>query len=370
MKKYGLISVILLLLVSFSSVSCSTDNAPSPSDSAPSSSSSEVIRIVWEDNGAIGSASYKLMEQMRDRIVTATQGRVDLELHPMDEIVQRNQIAQSVTEGALDMGSYSSASDFGRLGNKAWLCTPSGLPAASSGADCAAWVYNGGGLTAMRDILDPFGLFLLGVRPWPAEVFCYSNEILDDAEDFQGVKFRTQGVWAEILADYGASVVTLSGGEVYQAMERGVIDAFELGPPSYNWPLGFEEICKYIGIPGIHSPGSAELITMNKDVWNSLPSDVQQIFQDEVIAMGLYGYGQLLVADAEAMNNYQNSGIEFFTLSEDFQKDIARKSKAKMEGWASEDASFAAVWEQQNDFYRKWAQLQSTTSDFTVYTVD
>jgi len=218
----------------------------------------------------------------------------------------------------------------------------------------------------MRDVYDDWGL-VLGGDPGAAELFCHSNKPLNNAAAFKGLKFRTLGVWGEILADYGASVVQIPGGELYQAVERGVIDAFELGPPSYNWPQGFQEILEYIGVPGIQSPGYINVILMNHDSWNELPADLQQILMDEILAMENYSQLQLRQADAEAMANFIAYGTKIFTVDEDFQQDIATKSKAYMEKYAAEDATFDMVWKHQIDFFSTWHALVGIDPAYTMF---
>jgi len=146
-----------------------------------------------------------------------------------------------------------------------------------------------------------------------------------------------------------------------------VIDAFELGPPSYNWPQGFQEILEYIGVPGIQSPGYINVILMNHDSWNELPADLQQILMDEILAMENYSQLQLRQADAEAMANFIAYGTKIFTVDEDFQQDIATKSKAYMEKYAAEDATFDMVWKHQIDFFSTWHALVGIDPAYTMF---
>lgn len=361
--------VVVLMVMSLLAISCTPQSSSSQTTPAGASSQDAEYKIVWEDNGAMNSFNWNMMSDMRERIVAACGGRVDLELHPMDELVQRSEICRAVTEGALDMGTYGQPDDLGRMGNMAWLLCASGLPGSPNGLQWMQWIYNGGGLEIEREIMEPYS-YLIGVRPFGSEVFCYSNKILDSAESFKGVKFRTTGMWAEILEDLGASVVQLSGGEVYQAMERGVVDAFELSTPAGNWPYGFHEIAKYMGMPGIQSPGAAHVVVMNHKKWNSLPPDIQQIFHDEVIAMGNLCYGAQLIADAEAMEKYRATSIEIFEVKDEFQRDICLRAREKMEALAGGDAEFAAVYAQQEEFFRTWTALTAfDASRHSMYTV-
>ena len=146
-----------------------------------------------------------------------------------------------------------------------------------------------------------------------------------------------------------------------------MLDAFELGPPSYNWTGGFQEILDYIGVPGIQSPGYINVILMNHDSWNALPADLQEIMLGEIQAMEYYGQLKLKQADAEAMANYRAYGTKIFTVDDDFQQDIATKSRAYMEKYAAEDATFDMVWKHQVDFYNTWHALAGIDPAYTMF---
>ena len=127
------------------------------------------------------------------------------------------------------------------------------------------WLYTGGGQQLWREYREEkFGViaFPCGIRP--PEAFAHSHKPIRTLDDFKGLKMRTVGAWAQILPGLGASVVSLPGGEVYQALERKVIDATEWATPGENVISGFHEIAKYIIVPGSHQPSAPFEITINK----------------------------------------------------------------------------------------------------------
>ena len=70
----------------------------------------------------------------------------------------------------------------------------------------------------------------------------------------------------------GASVTMLPPGEIFQALETGVIDATEYSQPVVDQALGFARIAKYNYFPGWHQPFSATHLVVNLDVWRALPA--------------------------------------------------------------------------------------------------
>jgi TRAP-type mannitol/chloroaromatic compound transport system substrate-binding protein len=230
-----------------------------------------------------------------------------------------------------------------------------------------AWYYVGDGMKLCNEAMKDFG-YVIGMSCDTAELFCHSNVKIETQKDLKGIKFRTYGLWAEILKGYGASVVTLPGGEIYSAAERKVIDAFEFRPPAADWTKGFHEITKYIGVPGIHSPNNPHIFLVNKKKWDSLPSDLQTLLKDEIFAWALHRLIYAPYDDGLAMEKYKKYGTELVTVSDELQRDIARRVKEWCEKTAAKDANFKKVYENQMTFFKTFrVPLQVVSPRYSIY---
>jgi TRAP-type mannitol/chloroaromatic compound transport system substrate-binding protein len=139
------------------------------------------------------------------------------------------------------------------------------------------WLYEKGGAGddagTLRQV-QPLRPARRPVRPGDGAV---SNKRATKMEDFKGMRVRTPGWYMDIMNNLGASVSPLPGGEVYLALERGVIDAAEFSSPAINYPMGFDEITKYAIQPGVHQPGIQCALFFNKDAYEKLPEDLKWI---------------------------------------------------------------------------------------------
>jgi TRAP-type mannitol/chloroaromatic compound transport system substrate-binding protein len=108
-----------------------------------------------------------------------------------------------------------------------------------------AWYYQKGGLDMLREAYAKYNAYPVGVSWWGVESIVAKKPIKSMA-DFKGVKFRSpQGMTAEILTKLGASIVVLPGGEVYSALDKGVVDAADWATVSMNQRMGFHEVAKF-----------------------------------------------------------------------------------------------------------------------------
>src|SRR5688572_32429486 len=109
-----------------------------------------------------------------------------------------------------------------------------------------------------------------------------------DKPDLNGLKLRITPVYREFFASMGASLIQTPPGEVYTALERGVVDG-------YGWPihgifdLNWHERTKFRVDPGFYN---AEVsIIMNLDTWKKLTPQQRSFVEKQALAL-------------EAMNSY------------------------------------------------------------------
>ena len=90
---------------------------------------------------------------------------------------------------------------------------------------------------------------------------------------------RIPGIGGEVFKRAGGIPVTLPGGELFTALQTGVIDATEWVGPYNDLTFGFQQAAKYYYYPGWHEPGSMLELLINIDAWNSLPKHLQVIIE-------------------------------------------------------------------------------------------
>ena len=322
---------------------------------------------------AAGTPNYLMAEKFVEQVEKASGGRIHIDLYAVGALCEYNDMATAVRDGIVDLATVSIASQSGLVGKKAYLFGGSGSPGGFNPDEFLAWVYEGGGEEIIQKWVEPIGVKVITVGTASgAELFCHSNVKLETVDDFKGVKFRTMGMWADVITEIGASVVNLSGGDIYQAAEKGLIDAFEYCDAAINYTMGYQDIMKYIGIPGIHSPTCAEMMYCNPDVWNSLPEDLQEILYQCTKAMALESPYFFANLDAEAMKNFAEAGVEFFTLSEETQQEFLNVTYDLMKQYMEEEDGYKDIVVHQKEFldsYKandKAVQITVSTYDFDV----
>jgi TRAP-type mannitol/chloroaromatic compound transport system substrate-binding protein len=98
-------------------------------------------------------------------------------------------------------------------------------------------------------------------------------------DDVAGLKIRFAGLGGKVMERLGASVTMLPGGEIFQALEKGAIDATEFALPIVDQSLGFNRVAKYNYYPGWHQPFTASHLAVNIDAWNALTEGDQAMLE-------------------------------------------------------------------------------------------
>jgi len=221
-----------------------------------------------------------------------------------------------------------------------------------------SWFEKYGGLEFMMEMLKGFNFgyahYTFISTP---EDFCWSNVKMDTLESWKGVKFRTKGFWAECLQDprVGASVVTIAGGELYSALERGILDATEYSIPATDIALGFYEICKYLMVPGIHQPATVHTDVVNAKSWAALPDDLKIMYDATNKAIAQDTYAEAVLKDAEALKFFaEYPKLEIVVIPDKLQQQFFEIADDLYKKKSAEDPFFAKVYQSQLDFLKQW----------------
>jgi TRAP-type mannitol/chloroaromatic compound transport system substrate-binding protein len=102
---------------------------------------------------------------------------------------------------------------------------------------------------------------------------------IKELDELRGMKMRFFGLGARVMQKIGVSTQLLAGGDIFPALEKGVIDATEFSMPAMDIKYGFYQIAKYNYFPGWHQQTSVSQILINMDKWNGLTDAQRRILE-------------------------------------------------------------------------------------------
>lgn len=305
-----------------------------------------------------GLLFYDMAVHFADSVRLASAGRLDIKPFSAGELVPADQTFDSVSQGSAQIAHSSPLYWKGK--NEAFVAFAS-VPFGLDAEGYNIWLYEKGGLELLQELYKPFNLFALPAGQTGQEMGLFSNKRATKMDDFKGMRIRTPGWYMDIMNNLGASVSPLPGGEVYLALERGVIDAAEYSTPAINYPMGFDEITKYAIQPGVHQPAFQCDIIINQGEWDKLPEDLKWIVQICAKETQLWSYNWINGLNAEAINQFKKK-IEFVTMDKETRIDFRKTTKAYLDGLKEKYPDVKKVLDSQEAFIEEFASWRDARS--------
>lgn len=292
-----------------------------------------------QTSGAAGDDVTRFLEEFSKWVKEDTNGRIDISIMPADSVVKYTETLDAVGANIIQMDStdpsYFAGKDpaFSLIGNMvgAW----------SDPYQLFDMMQNGGGFEIFDQLLNQYNVKLLGVASTGVEAFV-SKKPIRSVADLKGVKLRApQGMVNNVFTAVGATPVNLPGSEVYTSLEKGVIDASDYTVFATNQAQGMNDIARYPIYPGFHSMPTMQL-TLNLDVWKSLPVDLQLILQTDINRFRDYMIKQHKDLDEKAVAEAKKKGITVVTWPEEEVAKFREVAKSQWPKWSNSPT--AKVW--------------------------
>ncbi|MFW3613590.1 TRAP transporter substrate-binding protein [Billgrantia antri] len=181
-----------------------------------------------------------------------------------------------------------------------------------------AWLAHGGGYELWKETYEPYNLIPLAVGCTGAQPVGWCREPVTSVEDFRGLNIRMPGLAGDVYNAIGANARLLPGGEIFSALERGAIDAAEWVGPYLDRALGLHNAAKHYYSSGWHEPSTTTEVIVNKEAYDSLPSDLQTVLHNAAAACNITSHTWIEAQNGEALDDLVNNhGVAFETLPDD-----------------------------------------------------
>lgn len=284
----------------------------------------------FQINVNAGDEQYKIAQQWAEDVAQRSDGEITIELLPSSAIVGNNETLDAVGAGILQ-GHITDPSYFAGK-NPAFAVYGNMVGAWSDPYQFLGYMRDAGGEDRYNALVEPYNVHLIRAGAMIPEALVSKRKITT-MEDFKGLKIRApEGMVSNIFQLAGAAPVNLPTSEVYTALEKGVIDAADYTVFATNYTQGYHRFAPYAIYPGFHSmPMMA--VSLNKDIWDGLSSDDQQMLKDSIDDFVDHLYQQLTAADEAQVEIAKQNGVKFSTLSPDELKKFRATAQSEWENW-------------------------------------
>ena len=300
-------------------------------------------------------------EKIADLVQEMSNGQMQITVYGAGEQVPAFGVFDAVSSGSHQMGHSGGYFWKGKVpAAQFFTSVPFGLTA----DEINAWVNRGGGLELWREIYEPFNIYPIPAGNTGTQMFGWFNKEINSLEDVKGLKMRIPGIGGEVLKEAGGIPVTLPGGELFTALQTGVIDATEWVGPYNDLTFGFHQAAKYYYYPGWHEPGPMLELLINMDAWNSLPKHLQVIIETATKAVNQDTLDEYLARNNQALTELiEVHGVELRKLPDDVIEEFRAISNEILRDLAKEDEVIAKVYDSYIEFKNNVTEYHKISED-------
>ncbi|GGK53484.1 TRAP transporter substrate-binding protein [Salinarimonas ramus] len=323
---------------------------------APRDAAAEFDSVRWQIPMSFASTLTALGDTMpwvSEAVSAVSGGEVTLQVMEPGTLIPPLTIFENASNGNIDAGYSWMGYERGQVPASALFgATPFGLDSPGF----IAWMYFGEGDQLLKETFEPYGVYpILCGSISPEASGWFRNEIAS-VSDLQGLKFRAAGVGGEIMEELQMSVTLLPGGELYQALETGVLDATEFSLPTVDEQLGFFQVAKYYYLPGWHQPSTNQFLYVNIDAWNDLNDQTKALIETTCTAGVTMAMAKAEALQGAVLSRFQEQGVNLVVWSDDFLDTFWEATQNVMARLSEEDAQFGKVHDSMRAFQREHAE--------------
>jgi TRAP-type mannitol/chloroaromatic compound transport system substrate-binding protein len=273
-------------------------------------------------------------ERIAARALALSSGTLDIRVYAAGELVGAFEVFDAVATGSADL--YHSA-DYYWQGKNAAYPFFTAVPFGMTAMEQMGWLDHGGGQALWEELGAGFGIVPIAGANTCHQAGGWFKKEINSLADFKGLKMRIPGIGGEMVRRLGGAAVAIPGGEIYQALQSGVIDAAEFVGPWNDIGLGLYREAPYYYAPGLQEPGATLAVGVNKGKFDKLSREHQEILRAACRESYMISIGEFTYQNGVAMEEMKKQhNITLRRFPDDVTKEAAKVAQVM---WAEAGAT-------------------------------
>jgi TRAP-type mannitol/chloroaromatic compound transport system substrate-binding protein len=297
-----------------------------------------------------------------ERVAALTGGKFKITPRPAGELAPPLEVLNVVSQGAVPCGHTAG---YYYVGKSPAAAIGTSLPFGLNAQQQNAWLYEGGGLKKLQDLYArKFGVIQFPAGNTGTQMGGWFRKEITSLADLQGLKMRIPGLGGQVMGKLGVTVQNLPGGEIFQALQTGAIDAAEWVGPYDDEKLGLNKVAKYYYYPGWWEPGPTLEVQINLKEWEKLPPEYQEVIRTAALEANMIMLARYDARNNEALQRLVKGGVILRPYSEQILAAAEQASFALYDEFAAKDADFKAIfteWKQFRDRIYAWNTINESS---------
>jgi TRAP-type mannitol/chloroaromatic compound transport system substrate-binding protein len=302
-------------------------------------------RVSWKMQSAFASKLPVIGEVVRrfqKNVNAISGGTFHIKVYEPNALVPALEGFDAVKKGSIDAMWGASAYHVGKIPALSWFTA---VPFGPRAGEYLAWLRYGGGDEIYDEIYAAHGMKGFHCVILAPEASGWFRTEIRSADDLEGLKVRYGGLGAEVMARMGASTQLLAPGDIYAALDRGVIDATEFSMPVIDLALGFHEVAKHYYFPGWHQQATIGELLVNLGKWEALSDQHKAVIE---VACGdslNWSFVRSEALQFNAMEKLQEKGVAIHRWPDSMLRQFEEKWQEVVNEESAKDPLFKRIYE-------------------------
>jgi TRAP-type mannitol/chloroaromatic compound transport system substrate-binding protein len=292
---------------------------------------------------------YGGAEVFAKKVKELSGGKFDISVHAGGELMPPFGVVDGVQNGTVEMAHTVPYYFFGK---DETFAIGAAIPFGLNARQMNAWMIEGNGLKLMREFYRNYNIVNFMGGNTGAQMAGWFRKEIKSAADVKGLKFRIGGFAGKVIERMGGVPQNIPGGEIYQALEKGTIDAAEWVGPYDDQKLGFNKVAPHYYYPGWWEGGPQVDFFINAKAYDALSSEYKAIID----AASAFAHVDMLAKydakNPQALKQLVATGTKLARFPKDMMEVAFKESMALYSDLSAKNPRWKKVYEDYANFRR------------------
>jgi TRAP-type mannitol/chloroaromatic compound transport system substrate-binding protein len=292
---------------------------------------------------------YGACEVFAKKVGDMTGGKFQITTHAAGELMPAFGVVDGVQNGTVEVAHTAPYYFFGKDPVFALGCA---IPFGLNSRQMTAWMYEGNGLKLMREFYAKYNIINFPAGNTGAQMGGFFRKEIKSIADIKGLKFRIGGFGGKVIERIGGVPQNIPGGEIYQALEKGTIDAAEWVGPYDDLKLGLNKVAPNYAYPGWWEGGPQLDLFINTKAWEGLNAEYKAVVEAASAVAHIDMQAKYDARNPAALKTLVGSGTKLFRFPKDMMDAAFKEATALYAEIGTTNASWKKIYEDFSAFRR------------------
>jgi TRAP-type mannitol/chloroaromatic compound transport system substrate-binding protein len=276
-------------------------------------------------------------------------GKFTVSTHAAGELMPAFGVVDGVQNATVEMAHTAPYYFFGKDETFALGCA---IPFGLNSRQMTAWMIEGNGLKLMREFYKQYNIVNFLGGNTGAQMGGWYRKEMKSVADVKGLKMRIGGFAGRVLEKIGGVPQNIPGGEIYQSLEKGTIDAAEWVGPYDDQKLGFNKVAQFYVYPGWWEGGPQLDFFVNQKAYDGLSSEYKAIVEAAAAVAHIDMQAKYDAKNPVALKQLVAGGTKLFRFPKDVMDAAFKESMALYSDLSGKNPNWKKVYEDYASFRR------------------